>query len=56
MNTCDCLACVVVSLKHPGLDFLMWRVELGWPTVSDTDLAKAHKLYVSSTYGKIVEL
>ena len=34
----ECVKCVNANLYHHGLDFLMWRTQLGWPTVLDTDL------------------
>lgn len=36
----DCMKCERANLRFPGLDFLMWRSELGWPTVLDNDLVK----------------
>lgn len=37
MNMCECVKCTTAS-KFRGVDFLMWRVELGWSTVRDDDL------------------
>lgn len=36
-NVCECPLCLIADYPH-GLDFLMWRTELGWPTVLDADL------------------
>ena len=48
---CECPKCLIADYPHP-LDFLMWRVELGLPTVRIDDLAQFVKLRTSSLYGK----